>query len=667
MKKRNLASFIAALLLTLLVSAESWEGNAMAGSYGDFPSSGYYAASNSFSRNTSVEIFNPENGKSVNVIITKGLDTPGIFLMLSSEAASAIGLFPGKIIQLKASAPKSPVELAPLSQGSSFDPDLNPKMLAAQELKRLGYDLKPETASGVVAKPAISETRVEPAGPKSLDLTTPEPLPPRQAEKPAVSDKKELLPRIAEIPQDAKAKTEVSSGAAQISGAEQLLEMDKAPQPLVSSKIKPVRTIILPELPEPKLIETETGSKEPYVPEELAEKSGTKPEVYASLLPVPDEAPLRVDNPMAPRRYEAPSILPDVLDYNRQAKLAVPEYFSLPEPEYTDRSAAAAKANEKASPDAQNVEMAVELGIPIAPEQSRAVVIDRAVPHLAKDRVLAELAWPELEADEIPEIVLAGLAAPAEAIPATSLAEGEVILSDPQKPKAIAIESPQFDAAETQIALADAQPISEEKPLVETVPALQAQAGSVDAAIAEAEEAGMPESHAEYASAPANGMEGQAVAEAQEQKPKSTMKIEDPKESTPDLALNLPPDYEISMEPTTPKPPSPAKDAVIPPISKELNSGVAEPAHTSYSFKLVSDLEKGKYYIQLGAYASQTLSFENASKLGLAYPAIIQSVKSSGKESWKLYVGPLSRDESGLMLVKVRAMGFKDAFVKSAN
>ena len=52
------------LFIALPVGAQSvWTGIATVSRYGDFPTTGNYAASNSFQKNTLVEVTNLENGR----------------------------------------------------------------------------------------------------------------------------------------------------------------------------------------------------------------------------------------------------------------------------------------------------------------------------------------------------------------------------------------------------------------------------------------------------------------------------------------------------------------------------------------------------------------------------------------------------------------------------
>ena len=53
---------------------------------------GYYAATNSVPINTLVDITNPENEKTIRVMVIEGLDDPSFLVTLSREAAEAIAL-----------------------------------------------------------------------------------------------------------------------------------------------------------------------------------------------------------------------------------------------------------------------------------------------------------------------------------------------------------------------------------------------------------------------------------------------------------------------------------------------------------------------------------------------------------------------------------------------
>ncbi|GHV70189.1 hypothetical protein AGMMS49928_17010 [Spirochaetia bacterium] len=73
-------------------SATVWEGTAAAVPGDELPVTGYYGAANSFPRNTTVDVTNLENGKTVRVLISGSLEAPGLLIALSREAAAELGI-----------------------------------------------------------------------------------------------------------------------------------------------------------------------------------------------------------------------------------------------------------------------------------------------------------------------------------------------------------------------------------------------------------------------------------------------------------------------------------------------------------------------------------------------------------------------------------------------
>ncbi len=76
---------------SFLFSQTEWQGRVAKGGSQDFPSEGLYAASNSFPRNTIVTVTNPTTGKSVRVVVSRGLSDSTLFMSLSADAAREIG------------------------------------------------------------------------------------------------------------------------------------------------------------------------------------------------------------------------------------------------------------------------------------------------------------------------------------------------------------------------------------------------------------------------------------------------------------------------------------------------------------------------------------------------------------------------------------------------
>jgi hypothetical protein len=157
MKKKGALFCIAAALFTL-INASVWEGAASGSPGADLPETGYYVATNSFPRNTVVDITNLENGKTIRAVVSASLDNPGLLAVLSRDAAGAIGL-PGRSIgRVRMSQPADPVAFSRFTEGlsSSGDPDHDPSAFVAAN--GINPELLPdeESASPAVQAPAVS-------------------------------------------------------------------------------------------------------------------------------------------------------------------------------------------------------------------------------------------------------------------------------------------------------------------------------------------------------------------------------------------------------------------------------------------------------------------------------------------------------------------------------
>jgi hypothetical protein len=90
MKKTGV--ILCVLVSWLAIGASVWEGTAAIAPTGTLPEGGYFAATNSFPKNTVVDITNIENNLTIRVVVASGLDSPGLLAVLSRNAAKAIGL-----------------------------------------------------------------------------------------------------------------------------------------------------------------------------------------------------------------------------------------------------------------------------------------------------------------------------------------------------------------------------------------------------------------------------------------------------------------------------------------------------------------------------------------------------------------------------------------------
>jgi len=624
----------------------------MTGTVGDFPSSGYYAACNSFARNTTIEVTNLENGRTATVIVTRGLESSGVFMMLSAEAATALGIQPGRLARIRATEPRSAIELAPAAKGgSSFDPDMNPRLLAAEELKRLGYELAPEMPAAVSATP-------QSAAPQPVAVV----VAPKPIEVPAAAAAKPVEPaKPAPIGRDVPpAPSVVSVPVSPV--AEPAPRGAERPESVASIKPRPVRTIVLPQLPEPS-----TPTQTVAAATSSSPTTATTPEVVGQVLPVPDETPIRVAASSIPRKLEPPALMPEVAARGPRAPVGTALSMALidPEPASNAPASAQALAYSRSVPTMSGNGAAAALADPAITTSEHADAYSRVAPPLVSSDMGAELAWPELEADEMPEIVLSHLAEPVPSIPQTSLAEGELVLSDSEGPAAVALETPVYGAAETAVELADAEAAPEEVPQVVTSPGLNPGGGTTAVGLAEAEAKGQekPVAVSPGPTMPVDSAGSTKLADAAEHKPETAPIAGQPApQPAPAVALETPKDYVVTIEPTTPKPPVVAVAPTSP-----ASPAVTQAVVPSSAVIITSPLEKGRYYIQIGAYASEAAARDAALALGKKFAILVQKINEKGKDTWRVFVGPLSRDESGVALVKVRSMGFKDAFVKSGG
>ncbi|MDR1107438.1 MAG: SPOR domain-containing protein [Spirochaetaceae bacterium] len=122
MKKNNIAPWASWILPAVLifVGASVWEGSAAVSVAGELPEGAYYVATNSFPRNTVVDVTNLENGRTIRVIVAAGLDSPGLLAMLSRNAASAIGVQPRTIGRIRMTQPSDPVAFSRFTEESEL-------------------------------------------------------------------------------------------------------------------------------------------------------------------------------------------------------------------------------------------------------------------------------------------------------------------------------------------------------------------------------------------------------------------------------------------------------------------------------------------------------------------------------------------------------------------
>jgi hypothetical protein len=538
----------------VFTAASVWEGAVTTAPRGSLPDEGYYAATNSFPRNTIVDVTNLETGKTVRVIVSSGLDTPGLLATLSEEAAKSIGLQTRSIGRIRMTQPSDPIAFSRFTEGlaGSGDPDYDPEaMLEADET---AYDDEDwEEGSGLVLTPA----------PQQLN---PEDLPP-------YSEEERDYFGIVELP-----------GPEEESGGE--------------------------EYPEEEYVE-EYDEEDSYLdfPEEEAELAETDEE---------DDSPEKTLYPI----------------WARGGSVGTPVY---PDPVEEELPQAAAQPAEEEFPQAAAQQPAVPSQAPVPPPApvppqptgdvpARVTTQTEGAGSWASAWITAPQPQPEppapgtydyslIPAEQRPPIAPDTYAIPPEA------EIGPIASTGPERPV------PPKPVIDESLFIESIENMRERTapPLPEPVPALSA----------------APEAIA----SPLN-----------------------PSETLPESVLVEPSPHEPAIpEPVIvveepPLPETAPKTAAAP---ERTPKPAAESAARTFSVPVIGDLEKGKYYLQLGAYSKPDVLESSVSKLDSHYPLSVQRAGSPDKPLYRLLLGPVNLGESGALLQRFKGSGYSDAFVRS--
>ncbi|MDR2633605.1 MAG: SPOR domain-containing protein [Treponema sp.] len=100
---------------------------------------------------------------------------------------------------------------------------------------------------------------------------------------------------------------------------------------------------------------------------------------------------------------------------------------------------------------------------------------------------------------------------------------------------------------------------------------------------------------------------------------------------------------------------------VIPSIPPPAQSAISP---REFSVPVISRLERGKYYLQLGAYHQAELVEPELSKIGGAYPLAVEHSGSPDEPLYRILLGPINLGESGALLQRFKRIGYPDAFVR---
>lgn len=694
--KKNLTVAVLSLFALFGVAAATWEGSAITGGAGEFPAEGLYAACNSFPRDSVIEVSNLENGKTVTVTIVSNVANPGVFIALSPKAAEALGMKPGSAVRVRAvslAVSEAEATLPAARAGVSADPDFNPRVFFEREKAALAA-----AAAAEPSGPSVASVASASAPPAAQEQTAAQGQPPTQPTAPA----EPATPSVTTTTQSVQAPPAVASTAPQ--RAEVLARSSKTPAetavpvpqlsepsaqtPAVPAQVTQTSTVAvqptpIPEKPDTASVETlkrPAGSSEPSTVTALAEPKAPEarpseaPDPVLGRIPSPPakpEVPLLSDaEPAVRERTHTEGA--ETLALARQPTAsfsatseAVPlseaELPGVPEAVYVDKPAATvagtsvelaeAEAPQSAdaigdprpSPSYSSGPVDVALAEPSAPKtplQTGVVAIGGGRPTTARQSV-AEMAEPDVP---VPSESL--VAVKPAATSSTVAANDEPAVKNPvdtgAAPNAILTERPTPLPPSTAVASLAEPSLSTESSTGAFVAAKPALETPAETALAVPPVPTPTESITSGPSAPAS--KGAAVVVLEPALPRPPE--EAAKETVPILV------------PTQPVPP-PSTVATI-----KGTGGIAEPP---LSLPIIKGLDKGAYYIQIGVYGSNDALMAASSGLRSNYPVAIERISTKSGEAYRLYIGPIARDESGLALLKIRSLGYKDAFVRQGS
>jgi len=350
--------FVVLLALCLCAAAafaqQNWQGNAAIARRGEFSAPGLFAASNAFPENTPILVRNPQSGQSVQVTVAQRIPGAGsIFLLLSEEAGTQIGLTGSEVIRVRANVVSSlgkGLSESLQEEAYSADPDLNPPISIAEEQLPAG----PETTS---------EEQVQPEAPVEVaQEPTPDQVESIDSEETAESvGEQAARPEVAEQPAEEEEVVEAEAPAAP-------KEIEKTPEEKRLEELAdriPQKQLYMP----PRQQEIYALAPEPSEAEEIEEE-------IAEVV-VEEEA---VIEPEAP---QVSMLVPP----EEQEDLDV----ALPGPEAVEP--------EKPSPEGSR--------LPVPEEESPLTMEPEEPPFTAEDIEVAEVVEPLVEEEPVAEIAMA--------------------------------------------------------------------------------------------------------------------------------------------------------------------------------------------------------------------------------------------------------------------
>jgi len=120
----------------------------------------------------------------------------------------------------------------------------------------------------------------------------------------------------------------------------------------------------------------------------------------------------------------------------------------------------------------------------------------------------------------------------------------------------------------------------------------------------------------------------------------------------------------ITIPQITQTAPLPAVIEPVPAAERRIEPAPVTPVISSpFSAPLITGFEKGKYYIQIGAYSKPETVRAEISKIDNKLPVSLMQIGTAEKPIYRIIIGPVNLGESGALLQRFK-VNYKDAFVR---
>ena len=159
------------------------------------------------------------------------------------------------------------------------------------------------------------------------------------------------------------------------------------------------------------------------------------------------------------------------------------------------------------------------------------------------------------------------------------------------------------------------------------------------------------------------------VAAEPEPKASSAGSMEEP------LAV-VPVEQHIMLVPAEPKaprqedvpslPPTKPTGVAAPQTEAPVVTAQQPPVHPAEELFVTDGLQKGSFYVQIARFTDMLNVQSFVQRYGKQYPISVEKNGTGSGSFYKVYIGPLQKDERGAALETFQRLGFKDAFLKKA-